>query len=66
MIVDLYRACVPSEVRRRPSAVEILRAIEEAISTIPGAVPAGPDTAEDSTLLAPAASSAIEKRNTDE
>jgi hypothetical protein len=40
-------------VQRRPSAVEILRAIDEVILTYPRAVPAGSDAAENTIACGP-------------
>lgn len=35
MLVDLYLACTSFEAEKRPSAVQILQAIEEAMLAIP-------------------------------
>ena len=35
MLVDLYLSCTSFEAKKRPSAVQIMRAVEEAMLAIP-------------------------------
>ena len=49
-ILELYLACISSDPRKRPTAMEIMLAVEGALVQIPGAVPAVPPSAADQAL----------------